>query len=80
LDQEPARVQEECFTTCFNYFLNAAYKGVSNAHFYLGMIYYEGHFVDHNAEMALDHYIRGAAKNNAFCYFELSRIYSEGRL
>lgn len=44
------------------------------------MIYYEGHFVEHNAEMALDHYIRGAAKNNAFCYFELSRIYSEGRL
>ena len=26
----------------------------------------------------MDFYIKGAARNNAFCYFELSRIYSEG--
>lgn len=42
------------------------------------MIYYEGIYVKINQEKALEHYIRGAAKNNAFCYFELSRIYSEG--
>jgi uncharacterized protein len=42
------------------------------------MIYYEGIYVPVNYDRALEHYIRGAAKNNAFCYFELSRIYSEG--
>lgn len=56
----------------------AAKKKVSSAHFYLGMIYYEGIFVEADHELALDHYIRGAALNNAFCYFELSRIYGEG--
>lgn len=27
---------------------------------------------------ALDYYIKGAARNNAYCFFELSRIYGEG--
>lgn len=27
-------------------------------------------------ERAIDLYVKGAAKNNAFCFFELSRIYS----
>lgn len=58
--------------------MHAASKGIHNAHFYLGMIYYEGIYIDHDPDIALDHYIRGAAKNNAFCFFELSRIYSEG--
>ena len=40
----------------------------------------EGSFVQYNTEKALDCYIRGAAKNNAFCFFELSRIYSEGEV
>ena len=31
-----------------------------------------------NAERAVENYVRGAAKNNAFCYFELSRLYAEG--
>jgi TPR repeat protein len=29
-------------------------------------------------EGALDFYVKGAAKNNAYCYFELSRLYGEG--
>ncbi len=58
--------------------MHAASKGIHNAHFYLGMIYYEGIYIDHDPDIALNHYIRGAAKNNAFCFFELSRIYSEG--
>jgi hypothetical protein len=31
-------------------------------------------------ERALDFYIKGAARNNAYCYFELSRIYGEGEI
>jgi TPR repeat protein len=31
-------------------------------------------------EAALDFYIKGAAKNNAYCYFELSRLYGEGEI
>ncbi len=31
-------------------------------------------------ERALDYYIKGAARNNAYCYFELSRIYGEGEI
>ena len=51
---------------------------MSSAYFILGMIYMEGVFVKPDPEKALDNYIRGAAKNNAFCFFELSRIYAEG--
>lgn len=57
---------------------NAAEKGVYSAYFYLGLIYLEGIHVKKNAEKAIDCYIKGAAKNNAYCYFELSRIYGEG--
>ena len=42
------------------------------------MIYLEGHFVKPDPERAIDHYIRGAAKNNAYCFFELSRLHMEG--
>lgn len=31
-------------------------------------------------ERALDLYIKGASKNNAYCYFELSRMYGEGEI
>jgi TPR repeat protein len=41
-------------------------------------MYLEGIFVKKDHVKALDCYIKGAAKNNAYCYFELSRIYGEG--
>ena len=44
------------------------------------MIYLEGVFVEPDHEAALRYYVKGAAKNNAFCFFELSRIHSEGVL
>ena len=44
------------------------------------MINLEGKFLKPNAERAVEYYVRGAAKNNAFCYFELSRLYSEGEI
>lgn len=44
------------------------------------MIYLEGIFVTQNADKAVDFYIKGAAKNNAFCFFELSRLYREGEV
>lgn len=43
-------------------------------------MYLEGIYVKKDPSTALDYYIRGAAKNNAYCYFELSRIYGEGEL
>ena len=42
------------------------------------MIYYEGIFLKADPDKAIDCYIRGAAKNNAFCFFELSRLHREG--
>ena len=56
----------------------AAFKGVSPACLYLGMIYLEGDFVPIDADKAMEYYIQGAARNNAFCFFELSRLYKEG--
>lgn len=44
--------------------------------FYLGMINLEGRFVPKDAIAAHLYFIEGAARNNAYCYFELSRIYS----
>lgn len=29
-------------------------------------------------ERAIDHYTKGAAKNNALCYFALSNVHSDG--
>ena len=51
-----------------------------SAFFYLGLIYLEGlHPVNKkDPEKAIDLYTKGASKNNAYCYFELSRIYGEG--
>ena len=51
---------------------------MSSSFFYLGIIYIEGIYVDQHVDKAVGYYIKGAAKNNAYCYFELSRIYSEG--
>ena len=66
----------ETFERCLNGFEVAASKGVHSANLYLGMIYLEGVYVDKDVEKGIDFYVRGAAKNNAFCFFELSRIYS----
>mmetsp|Transcript_23974 Transcript_23974/g.32130 ORF Transcript_23974/g.32130 Transcript_23974/m.32130 type:complete len:118 (+) Transcript_23974:988-1341(+) len=44
------------------------------------MIYLEGIFVTVDTDKAVDCYVRGAAKNNAFCFFELSRLYREGEV
>ena len=43
--------------------------------FYLGMIHLEGKYVPKDPETALTFFIEGAARNNAYCYYELSRIY-----
>lgn len=44
--------------------------------FYLGMIHLEGRFVPRDAQLAFNYFVEGAARNNAYCYYELSRIYS----
>jgi len=40
----------------------------------------EGIYVRKDHEKALDYFIKGAARDNAFCFFELSRLYSEGTI
>ena len=78
LQNESKEVQQNAFDTAMEYFQRATEHKINSAHFYLGMIYYEGTYVKKNTAKALDHYIRGAAQNNAFCFFELARIYAEG--
>ena len=72
----PQDQQKETFQRCLNAFEIAASKGVHSSNLYLGMIYLEGVYVEKDVEKGIDFYVRGAAKNNAFCFFELSRIYS----
>ena len=60
----------------YTYLTAAAEKGISPAYFYLGRIYLEGIYAKQDTEKAIDLYVKGAAKNNAFCFFELSRIYA----
>lgn len=43
--------------------------------FYLGMIHLEGRFVPGDVELAFNYFVEGASRNNAYCYYELSRIY-----
>ena len=45
--------------------------------FYLGMIHLEGRFVPGDTQLAFNYFIEGGARNNAYCYYELSRIYGE---
>jgi TPR repeat protein len=60
----------------------AAEKGIHSSYFYLGLMNLEGiHPVKSKSPgMALEYYVKGAARNNAYCYFELSRIYGEGEI
>ena len=51
-----------------------------SAYFYLGLMHLECIYVKKDAHKAFDLYIKGAAKNNAYCFFELSRIYAEGEI
>lgn len=60
--------------------IQAAAKGIYSAFFYLGIMFMEGLYPVKGKDpvKAMQLYIKGAAKNNAFCYFELARIYGEG--
>ena len=49
-------------------------------YFYLGVMAIEGIYPKKNVELGLDYLIRGAAKNNAYCYYYLSMLYNEGKL
>lgn len=40
----------------------------------------DGIHVPKDQNKAFDCYVKGAAKNNAYCFFELSRLYAEGKI
>lgn len=60
--------------------IQAAAKGIYSAYFYLGIMFMEGLYPVKGKDpvKAMQLYVKGAAKNNAFCFFELARIYGEG--
>ncbi len=58
----------------------AAKNGVLSANFYLGEIELAGSIGYPNSEKAIDFFIRGAAKNDPYCFLVLSKIYAEGIL
>ena len=58
----------------------AAKNGVFSANFYLGEIELAGSIGHPNSEKAIDFFIRGAAKNDPYCFLVLSKIYAEGIL
>ena len=70
--------EKAVFDLVYKYLNVAKNKGINSAFFYLGMIHLEGIYVDRDVEKAFDLYVEGAARNNAYCFFELSRIYGEG--
>ena len=72
----PSEKQKAIQEITLTFLANAVEKGISPAYFYMGRIYLEGIYVEKDTEKAIDLYVEGAAKNNAFCFFELSRIYA----
>lgn len=78
LNQLPKHEQDKYFKISLNYLHKAAEFGISSSFFYLGIIYLEGIYVPQDLDKAISFYIKGAAKNNSFCFFELSRVYAEG--
>ena len=70
--------QKEIFRVAYDQLYFAANKGVSSAWFWLGNVYMDGTWVTQDPDRAIECYVKGAAKNNAYCFFELSRHYREG--
>jgi TPR repeat protein len=58
---------------------DAAKKRVFSSFFYLGLMRMEGFFCKKDPRKAVEYFTMGAAKNNAYCFFELSRIFGEGK-
>ncbi len=60
--------------------MNAAKAGYSSAYFFLGKMHTDEMFpsIEANANLVYECYVNGAAKHNAYCYFELASIHGSG--
>ena len=73
-------MQKEFQQIAYTYLIKAADKGVGASYYYLGTMYEEGIYATKDGEAAVDCYISGAAKNNAYCFYKLSILHGEGRI
>lgn len=55
-------------------------KGVNSGNFFLGLMYLDGIYVERDVERGLEYLYRGAAKNNAYCFYYLAMLHAEGEL
>lgn len=62
----------------FEYLDSSAKDGVNSANYYLGFMYKNGVYVHKDDSKALQHFITGAAENNAMCLYNLAILYLYG--
>lgn len=55
-------------------------KGVNSAFFFLGIMAIEGIMVEKDVDLGIELLVKGAAKNNAYCFYYLSMLHNEGIL
>jgi TPR repeat protein len=62
----------------FDYLESSGKDGVHSANYYLGMMYKKGIFVHKDNAKAFNHFVDGAAENNAMCLYNLAIMYLYG--
>jgi TPR repeat protein len=58
----------------------AASEKIYSAYFLLGLMHIEGIYAVKSVEKGINYLERGAAMNNAYCFYYLSMLYNEGQL
>jgi TPR repeat protein len=76
--KQGATIQPKEADQALEFLESAVRKGVSSAYFLTGMMAVEGILAKKDVETGLRLLYKGAAKNNAYCFFYLSMLHHEG--
>ena len=60
----------------YDYLVESVKKGVHSAYFFLGIMAIEGIYVEKNVDVGIEYLVKGASKNNAYCFYYLSMLYN----
>ncbi|MDR2301600.1 MAG: sel1 repeat family protein [Deltaproteobacteria bacterium] len=63
---------------CVRLLLQAADSGQSEARFFLGWVYFDGHLVDRSLELAIHYWRLAAEQNHAYAQYMLGLAYENG--
>lgn len=62
----------------YDFLVQSIKAGVHSGYFFLGVMALEGIHLKQDPDLGIEYLIRGAAYNNAYCFYYLSMLYNEG--